>query len=168
LRVGYNARMGEYRATIEWKSNAASAADFVKGKYTREHTWAFDGGLTVAASSSPQVVPAPWSNPAGVDPEEAFVASISSCHMLTFVYLAGKAGFAVASYRDAAVGVMAKNERGVAWVSKVTLAPQIAWADQRPSPEDEDRLHHAAHDQCFIAQSVKTDIVVAPCAPSSS
>lgn len=153
--------MGEYRATVDWKSPAA-ATDFVRGKYTREHTWAFDGGVTVAASASPQVVPAPWSNPAGVDPEEAYVAAISSCHMLTLLYVAAKAGFAIESYRDEAVGVMTKNERGVAWVSKVTLAPRIAWAgDKRPTPEDEDKLHHAAHEQCFIAQSVKTEIVVA-------
>src|SRR3954471_6257684 len=114
--------MAEYRATIEWQSPAA-AADFVKGKYTREHTWAFDGGVRVPASSSPSVVPVPWSNPANVDPEEAYVASISSCHMLTFLYVAAKTGFAVASYRDEALGVMTKNERGVPWVAKVTLAP---------------------------------------------
>jgi organic hydroperoxide reductase OsmC/OhrA len=153
--------MGEYRATIDWKSGPANA-DFVKGKYTREHTWTFDGGITVAASSSPQVVPVPWSNPANVDPEEAYIAAIASCHMLTFLYVAAKAGFAVASYRDDAIGVMAKNERGVSWVAKVTLAPAIVWADRQPSPEEEDRLHHAAHDGCFIAQSVKTEIVVVP------
>jgi organic hydroperoxide reductase OsmC/OhrA len=156
--------MAEYRATIEWQSPAV-AADFVKGKYTREHTWTFDGGVRVPASSSPSVVPAPWSNPANVDPEEAYVAAISSCHMLTFLYVAAKAGFAIATYRDDAIGVMTKNERGVPWVARVTLAPQIGWADRRPSVEEEDRLHHAAHDGCFIAQSVKTEIVVAPVRP---
>lgn len=134
----------------------------MKGKYSREHTWAFDGGVTVPASPSPSVVPVPWSNPAHVDPEEAFVASIASCHMLTFLYVAAKAGFVVASYRDEAIGVMTKNERGVAWVSKVTLAPEIAYAgDKQPSAAEIATLHHAAHDGCFIANSVKTEIVVA-------
>jgi organic hydroperoxide reductase OsmC/OhrA len=153
--------MADHRATIVWQS-AAAPGDFVKGKYSREHTWAFDGGVTVAASPSPSVVPAPWSNPAHVDPEEAFVASIASCHMLTFLYVAAKAGFAVASYRDVAIGVMTKNERGVAWISKVTLAPVIAYAgDRQPSTDELAQLHHAAHDACFIANSVNTEIVVA-------
>src|SRR5215203_5472594 len=127
--------MAEYRATIEWQSPAA-APDVLKGKYTREHTWTFDGGVRVPASSSPSVVPAPWSNPANVDPEEAYVAAISSCHMLTFLYVAAKAGFAVASYRDDAIGVMTRNEHGVSWVAKVTLAPRIGWADRRPSTDE--------------------------------
>ena len=91
--------MSEHRATIEW-TGGGSAGDFLKLRYTREHRWTFDGGLTVDASASPSVVPAPWSNAKAVDPEEAYVASISSCHMLTFLYVAAKAGFAVASYRD--------------------------------------------------------------------
>src|SRR5271167_2534480 len=110
--------MSEYKATIKWQR---TSPDFLKGRYSREHTWTFDGGVVVPASPSPSVVPAPYSNPANVDPEEAYVASISSCHMLTYVYLAGKRGFVVDSYVDAAVGVMTKNERGVPWVSKVTL-----------------------------------------------
>jgi len=105
--------MSEHRATIEW-TGTASAGDFQKGRYSREHRWAFDGGLSVDASSSPSVVPVPWSNPRYVDPEESFVASISSCHMLTFLFVAAKAGFAVASYRDEAVGVMTKTAEGVA------------------------------------------------------
>jgi organic hydroperoxide reductase OsmC/OhrA len=153
--------MSEHRATIEWTGGVA-AGDFLRLRYTRAHRWTFDGGLTVDASSSPSVVPAPWSNPAGVDPEEAFVASIASCHMLTFLFVAAKAGFAVASYRDDAVGVMAKNERGAAWVSQVTLSPQIVYAgDKQPTAEELARLHHAAHDGCFIANSVKTEIVIA-------
>lgn len=153
--------MADHRATITWQGSAAPA-DFVKGKYSREHVWTFDGGVTVPASPSPSVVPAPWSNAAHVDPEEAFVASISSCHMLSFLYVAAKAGFAVASYRDEAIGVMTKNERGVPWVSKVTLAPAIELAgDRQPSAEDLAKLHHAAHEACFIANSVKTEIVVA-------
>jgi organic hydroperoxide reductase OsmC/OhrA len=150
--------MGEHRATIEWK-NTANAADFIKGKYSREHAWTFDGGATVAASPSPSVVPAPWSNPANVDPEEAYVASISSCHMLTFLWVASKRGFVVASYRDEAVGTLAKNERGKAWVSRVVLAPKIEWVDRTPTAEELASLHHAAHDDCFIANSVATEIV---------
>ncbi|MDB4957772.1 MAG: OsmC/Ohr family protein [Myxococcales bacterium] len=153
--------MSEHRATITWKS-AASGDDFRKGRYSREHTWVFDGGLTVPGSPSPHVVPVPWSNPAHVDPEEAYVASISSCHMLTFLYVAAKAGFVVESYRDDAVGVMAKNERGASWIARVTLTPRIAYAgDKQPSAEDLARLHHAAHDGCFIANSIKTEVVVA-------
>lgn len=152
--------MAEHRATITW-NGTAPPADFVKGKYSREHAWTFDGGITIPASPSPSVVSAPWSNKANVDPEEAFVASISSCHMLTFLYVAAKAGLAVSSYRDEAVGVLTKNERGVPWVSKVTLSPVIAWADRVPDAAELARLHHAAHDGCFIANSVKTEIVVA-------
>lgn len=152
--------MAEYRATIAWRLTA-SAADFVKGRYSREHTWAFDGGVTVPASPSPSVVPAPWSNAANVDPEEAYVASISCCHMLTFLWVASKRGFAIASYQDDAVGVMTKNERGKAWISKVTLRPQIEWIEKTPTAAELDELHHAAHDDCFIANSVNTEIVVA-------
>ena len=152
--------MSEHRATITWKS-AATPEDFRKGRYSREHSWTFDGGITVPASPSPAVVPAPWSNVSYVDPEEAYVASISSCHMLTFLYVAAKAGFVVDSYRDDAVGTMGKTERGAAWVARVVLAPQISYAgDKQPTPEDIARLHHAAHDGCFIASSVKTEIVV--------
>ena len=152
--------MHEYKATIDWKN--VNGADFLKGRYTREHTWTFDGGVTLPASSSPHVVPTPWSNPANVDPEEAFIASLSSCHMLTFIWLAGKAGFLVESYHDAATGVMAKNERGSFWVSKVTLHPQIVWGgEKQPTAEEIDKLHHRSHEECFIANSVKTEVVVA-------
>jgi organic hydroperoxide reductase OsmC/OhrA len=153
--------MSEHIATITWSTQAAPA-DFAKGKYTREHAIAFDGGVTLPCSASPSVVPAPWSSASAVDPEEAYVASIASCHMLTFLYLASRAGFALASYRDRAVGVMTKNASGVAWVSKVTLHPELAWAGERqPTAAELADLHHRAHEQCFIAQSVKTDIVVA-------
>ena len=116
--------MSEHRASIEW-AGGATAGDFLKLRYTREHRWTFDGGVEVVASSSPSVVPAPWSNPRGVDPEEAYVASIASCHMLTFLFVAARAGFAVASYRDDAVGVMTKTPAGVPWVSRVTLSPTL-------------------------------------------
>ena len=156
--------MSEHKATIRWNR---TGTDFLKGRFSREHTWSFDGGVTVPASAAPSVVPAPWSNPAGVDPEEAFVASISSCHMLTFVWLASRAGFMVDSYEDDAVGVMTKNERGIPWVSAVTLRPRIVWSgEKQPATADLDHLHHHAHEQCFIANSIKTVVTVA--APKDS
>jgi organic hydroperoxide reductase OsmC/OhrA len=151
--------MSEHKALIQWRR---SGAEFLKGRYTREHTWKFDGGATINASASPSVVPQPFSNPTFVDPEEAFVASLSSCHMLTFVYLAGKQGFQVDSYDDEAVGVMSKGANGVPWVSAVTLHPKIMYSgDKLPSDADIERLHHLAHEQCFIANSVKTQVTVA-------
>ena len=150
--------MSDHKATIQWQR---TSPDFLKGKYSREHTWSFDGGVTVPASASPSVVPVPYSNPAGVDPEEAFVASLSSCHMLTFVYLAQRQGFQVDSYSDEAVGKTTKNEKGVPWVSTVTLHPKIVFSgDKMPTAEQLDHLHHLAHEQCFIANSVKTEIIV--------
>jgi organic hydroperoxide reductase OsmC/OhrA len=150
--------MSEYKAIIAWERRGP---DFLQGRYSREHTWSFDGGVTVPASPSPSVVPVPWSNPANVDPEEAFVASIASCHMLTYLYLAAKAGFEVDSYRDEAVGIMTKNERRVSWVSLVTLRPVIRYrGDNRPDPAAEAKLHHEAHEQCFIANSIKTEVKV--------
>jgi organic hydroperoxide reductase OsmC/OhrA len=151
--------MSEHKAIIRWK---CSSPDFLKGKYSREHTWTFDGGATLQASSSPSVVPVPHSNPAHVDPEEAYVASLSSCHMLTFLYLAGRKGFQVDSYEDEAIGLMAKNEKGIPWVSTVTLKPKIVYnGEKRPTAAEEEQLHHGAHEQCFIANSVKTEIIVA-------
>jgi organic hydroperoxide reductase OsmC/OhrA len=151
--------MAEHRATVRWALPAGG--DFLKGRYSREHTWTFDGGVTVAASPSPGVVPVPFSNPGGVDPEEAFVASISSCHMLTYLFVAMRQGFVVERYEDEAVGVLRKNERGAIWVSAVTLTPRIVYGgEKRPTAEDEDRLHRLAHEQCFIANSVKTEITV--------
>lgn len=154
--------MSQHKATIKW---AAPGPDFLKGRYTREHTWTFDGGLTVPASSSPSVVPVPMSNPAHVDPEEAFVASLSSCHMLTYLFLASRKGFVVESYEDEAVGTITKNAEGVPWVSSVVLAPRITYAgEKRPTPQEEQTLHEGAHHGCFIANSVKTDVVVAAAA----
>src|SRR5437763_1622292 len=158
--------MGEHKAMISWKR---TSADFVKGKYSREHAWTFDGGLSVPASPSPSVVPAPYSNPAHVDPEEAFVAAIASCHMLTFLWLASRQGFQVDGYRDEAVGEMEKNTAGIAWVSVVTLHPQIVYSGERvPTPAEEERLHHLAHEQCFIANSVKTRIHVVQASEGAS
>jgi organic hydroperoxide reductase OsmC/OhrA len=150
--------MSEYKAIIKWARNTP---DFLKGKYSREHTWTFDGGVTVPATSSQHVVPVPYSNPANVDPEEAFVASLSSCHMLTFLFMAQKQGFQIDVYEDEAVGVVAKNEAGRMWVSTVTLNPKITFSgEKQPSSQDLERLHHQAHEFCFIANSVKTEVAV--------
>ena len=152
--------MSQHTATIKWR---AGEGDFARGRYSREHTWTCDGGLVIQASSSPAVVPAPMSNPAYIDPEEAFVASLSSCHMLTFLFLAMRKGFAVASYDDEAVGTMTKNEHGTPWISTVVLRPKVVYAgDKRPTPEEEHALHEGAHDGCFISQSVKTEVKVEP------
>ncbi len=150
--------MSKHRARIIW---TCSSTEFTSGRYSREHTWRFDGGVVVPASPSPSVVPVPWSNPAYVDPEEAYVAAVSSCHMLTFLYLAGKEGFQVDSYEDEAVGAMTKNQRGTPWVSSITLQPRIRYSGSRqPGPAEEARLHHEAHEQCFIAQSIRTEVTV--------
>ena len=152
--------MSEHKAIVRWKH---SGGDFAKGRYTREHVWAFDGGQTVLASSSPSAVPVPLSNPAGVDPEEALVASLSSCHMLTFLFLAYKQGFQIESYVDEASGTMAKNAQGIPWVDRVILRPEVKFVgDKRPSVEELEQLHHDAHEQCFISNSVKSEIVVEP------
>lgn len=153
--------MAEHKATVRWTLPGDGDA-FLKGRYSREHTWTFDGGVTVPASPAPSVVPVPYANPAGVDPEEAYVASIASCHMLTFLYVAMREGFVVERYEDDAVGVMRKNERGGIWVAAVTLHPRIVYGgEKRPTAADVDHLHHLAHQQCFIANSVKTEVRIA-------
>ncbi|MEI4507889.1 OsmC family protein [Sphingopyxis sp. CCNWLW253] len=150
--------MATYQALIEWE--ASPSDDVAGGKYSRGHRWTFDEGITVPASSSKHVVPLPWSVEAAVDPEEALVASASSCHMLTFLYIATKAGFPVRSYRDAAVGTMAKGEDGRVQITRVELFPEIEWEGSAPDADTLNRLHHDAHDQCFIANSVKFPIEV--------
>jgi organic hydroperoxide reductase OsmC/OhrA len=150
--------MSNHTATISWKR---SGADFLKGHYSREHTWAFDGGLVVPASSSPLNVRLPFSNPANVDPEEAFVASISSCHMLTYLFLAYQSGFQIDAYQDVATGMMTKNNKGVPWVSSVVLRPKIAYSGDRiPTEAEVAGLHHQSHEQCFIANSIRTHVTV--------
>ena len=150
--------MSDHHAAIHWHHEGGS---FTKRQYSRAHRWSFDGGATVAASASPANVPLPWSVPANVDPEEAYVAAIASCHMLMFLWLAAGAGFEVASYEDAAVGRMTPNERGALWVSTVELSPRVRYADGgAPGAEREAELHHAAHEQCYIANSVRTAIYV--------
>ena len=146
-----------YTATIHWQRAADEA--FTDNRYSRGHQWSFDGGITLRASSSPHVVPR-YSDPSGIDPEEAFIAALSSCHMLTFLHLAAKAGLVLDSYDDVAEGVMAKTD-GKVWVSQVTLRPLIVWA-VTPDPAVIAQLHHAAHDGCFIANSVKTEVRCKP------
>jgi organic hydroperoxide reductase OsmC/OhrA len=152
--------MAEHTVDIRWQLREG---DFAKGTYSREHEWRFDGGVVVPASPSPSVVRVPYSNPAHVDPEEAFVASIASCHMLSFLYVAQQRGLVVSRYADHAVGTMSKNERRVSWVSLVVLSPEVVYGGARlPSADEVQALHEAAHDACFIANSVKTEIRVQP------
>lgn len=154
--------MSDHLATIRWQRGEAA---FSGGKFSRVHSWSFDGGVTVEAAASPSVVPAAFNSETAVDPEEAFVASIASCHMLTFLFFAAKQGFIVDSYEDNAVGTMTKNENGVPWVSSVALKPRVVFSGGKlPTANDELHLHHEAHEKCFIANSVKSDIQVHPAA----
>ena len=148
--------MANYQATVEWRSDGG----FMQGRYSRAHRWTFDGGAVVPASASPQVVPAPMSDSAGVDPEEALVASVSSCHMLWFLHLARDSGLDVAAYRDEARGTMGKDERGRMAVTRIVLRPEIDFAGDAPDADVLARLHHDAHEKCFIANSLRTEIVV--------
>jgi organic hydroperoxide reductase OsmC/OhrA len=149
--------MSEHRVTIRWRHDGGA---FAERQYSRAHTWSFDGGVTVPASAAPTNVPAPYADPANVDPEEAFVAAIASCHMLMFLFLAASDGLEVRGYEDAAVGWMTRNERGVPWVSRVELRPRVEYAGAPPDAEREADLHHRAHDGCYIANSVRTEICV--------
>jgi organic hydroperoxide reductase OsmC/OhrA len=150
--------MSTYTATIRWSRDPST--DFARGQYSRAHEWAFDGGAVVPASPSPHVVPAPWSNAAGVDPEEAFVASLSSCHMLFFVDFARRAGIVVDSYVDEAEGVLEKRADGKMAVTRVTLRPRVTWGGTSPDEAAIADLHHRAHEACFIANSVTTEVKV--------
>lgn len=151
--------MSTYTARITWNSDSPDT--FTKNRYTRGHTWSFDGGTEVPASSSPNAVRVPFSVEAAVDPEEALVASASSCHMLTFLWLAATAGFRIDSYVDNAVGVMEKGADGKEWISTITLDPQIEWASEKvPTSEEIADLHHSAHEQCYIANSIKSEVAV--------
>ncbi len=150
--------MSEYLAKITWRRGDAV---FTDTRYSRAHTWAFDGGAEVLASASPHAVRPPFSDPAGVDPEEAFIASLSSCHMLWFLSIAAKQGFTVDSYADDAVGKMEKNTEGKLAITRVALRPTIVFAgDHLPSKEQIAEIHRLAHENCYIANSVKTDVLV--------
>lgn len=159
--------MADHRARVHWQHDGGA---FIKRQYSRAHEWTFDGGATVAASASPSGVPLPYADPAGVDPEEAFVAAIASCHMLVFLFLAAGDGFEVRRYEDAAVGRMTPNEQGVLWVSAVELSPRVIYDDgAAPTPEQEADLHHRAHAGCYIANSVRTAITVhVPARPTAA
>jgi organic hydroperoxide reductase OsmC/OhrA len=148
-----------HHATVQWILGAGD--DFAKGRYSRVHTIGFDGGISVPGTASRSVVPAPWSSTDAVDPEAAFTAALSACHMLTFLDIARRAGFGILAYRDEAEGTLARFARGKMAVTRVVLRPEITWTgEKRPSPEELDALHHEAHELCFIANSVTTEVVV--------
>jgi len=147
--------MSEYRATIVWDRQGT---EFSYKEYTREHVWKFDGGSEVRATAAPQFL----GNDALVDPEQAFVASLSSCHMLTFLALAARDNFVVDNYEDRAVGFMERNDNKRLAITRVVLRPKITWGSEPPTQEQLDKLHHHAHEQCFIANSVTTKIEVEP------
>ena len=149
-----------HAALIRW---SVGDSDFLARRYSRAHTWTFDGGAVVAASSSPHVVPLPMSDASAVDPEEAFVASLSSCHMLWFLDIASRAGYAVQSYEDAADGRMGRNGAGKVVVDVVTLRPRARFAGARvPDARALAALHHEAHEECFLANSVRCEIRCEP------
>lgn len=152
--------MHSYDATINWTRGDQA---FTDNRYSRAHNWTFDGGAQVPASSSPHVVPVPMSVVANVDPEEALVAATSSCHMLFFLSFAAKRGFVVDRYVDRASGIMEKNAEGKMAMTRITLRPDVGFGGERqPVQEEIDRMHHDAHEQCFIANSLKSDIVLEP------
>lgn len=152
--------MAHYTAELLWLRDGQ---DFLDNRYSRKHVLRFDGGLEIPGSSSPQVVPVPMSDAAALDPEEAFVASLSSCHMLWFLSIAAKQRFRVDRYADSPIGVMKRNADGKMAMTVVTLRPAVEFSGERlPTPEEIDRMHHEAHEQCFIANSVKTDVRCVP------
>jgi len=148
--------MSKHGARISWRADGG----FRSGDYSRAHDWSFDGGQQVRASSSPSVVPEPRSDPFGVDPEEALVASVSSCHMLWFLSLAQGQGFDVASYDDDAAGEMGRIGAGRFALTRIVLRPAIVFAGRAPSEDELAALHHEAHERCFIANSLKTEVAV--------
>lgn len=150
-----------YNVRIFWEKKVDEA--FADNKYSRSHTWTFDGGIELVASSSPHVVPPPMSNESAVDPEEAFIASLSSCHMLWFLSMAVEKNYIVESYEDNAEGVLGKNEEGKLAMTQVVLKPEIKFGNKHsPSRGEIDELHRSAHEKCFIANSVKTKITIVP------
>jgi organic hydroperoxide reductase OsmC/OhrA len=151
--------MSTYTATVRWNCRE-SREGFAKGQYSRAHEWSFDGGTIVPASASPHIVPVPWSNAAAVDPEEAFVAALSSCHMLFFLDFARRAGFVVENYVDEAEGIMEERPDGNMAMTSVTLRPHVNWGGDRPDEAAIAELHHRAHEACFIANSVTTKVTV--------
>ncbi len=151
--------MSEHRATIEWRRETAA---FEYGTYNRGHTWTFDGDIRVPATAAPGNIPKSAAGEPAVDPEQAFVAALSSCHMLWFLHLACDAGYSVERYRDEAVGVMGKDANGRVAITKVTLRPRVRFGGKSPDASRHAELHQRAHEQCFIANSVKTALAVEP------
>jgi len=150
--------MHRYTAKIDWRREGD---DFGRGRYSRAHHWCFDGGIRVAASASPRVVPLPFSSEQAIDPEEALVAAAASCHMLSFLHVASKRGFVVASYADDAEGVMEKDTRGRYAITRIELRPRILFAGSlKPDAAELAALHHAAHEECYIANSIRAEVVV--------
>ena len=150
--------MSLHHAQVSW---TLGDGDFRRRRYSRLHTLSFAAGIEVVGSASPSVVPKPWASDDAVDPEAAFTAALSACHMLTFLDLASRAGFVATAYCDRAEGELAKNPAGKMAVTRVTLRPQITWAGEKlPDSTELDTLHHAAHELCFIANSVLTEVVV--------
>jgi len=146
--------MSEHKVTLTWERGDKP---FEYQKYSRDHTWKFDGGHEMSASAAPAYL----GNPANTDPEEAFVASLSSCHMLTFLAVACKKKFVLDEYTDDAVGHMEKNENGKMAITRVELHPKIKFSgDKQPTEQELDEMHHFAHTECFIANSVKTKVTV--------
>ncbi len=149
--------MSHHSATIVWQRGEHEV--FSDNQYSRAHQWHFDGGAVIAASASPDVVPLPYSVAANVDPEEAFIAALSSCHMLVFLGIAAKRRYVVESYQDHAVGLLAARSDGKTAVTEVRLRPKVVFSGERqPSPEQLEKLHHLAHENCFIANSVNTQV----------
>ncbi len=150
--------MSTFTARVVW---VRDHQPFLDNRYSRAHRWEFDGGLAVPASSSPFSVPVPMSDPSAVDPEEALVAAASSCHMLFFLSLAAQRGFVVERYDDNAAGLMEKNAEGRIAMTRITLAPNITFEGKTPTEQELAELHHAAHDKCYIANSIKAEVVIA-------
>lgn len=149
--------MSQYTALVTWKRDSREL--FTDNQYSRGHLWQFDGGATVPASSSPDIVPLPYSVEANVDPEEAFVASLSSCHMLFFLSIAAKKHFVVESYVDNVIGTMERDNDGKMSMTKVVLKPKVTFSgDNQPSAAEQELMHHESHELCFIANSVKTKV----------
>jgi organic hydroperoxide reductase OsmC/OhrA len=153
--------VSEHRVRIDWSLDEGAEA-FLAGRYSRAHSLQFDDGLTVPGTPSPSVVPAPWSRPGALDPEAAFTASLSACHMLWFLDVARQAGHAVTAYVDQAVGTLGRIGRGRMAMTRVVLRPVITFAEPAPSAQAIADLHHRAHELCFIANSVTTEVVVEP------
>lgn len=152
--------MAHHTATIHWQRHDAIFTDH---RYSRGHVWEFDGGITVPGSSSPHVVKLPFSVEAAVDPEEAFIAALASCHMLCFLSIAARRRFVIDDYRDEATGVLAKNSAGKYSITRVTLRPDVKFSgERRPTKEENEAMHHEAHEECFIASSVKTEVLCEP------